>query len=127
MQMHAWLLKCVMFLALLHALSTIFIRSATDLVVWLFRRQCALTFTSRQGSVYGCYQVGRAAQMLGESLMAARFVYYFFAMFSILTIPLFSVVSLGPLDSVFQDCRNVFTTATTEVPAEGGGGSSSIY
>ena len=68
------------------------------------------------GLSYGWYHAGRVACTPGESLIAARLVLYFFATFSILLMPSFSVTSLGPFVGGSHDCRKVFAIAIAEVP-----------
>ena len=97
MHMHVRLGMCALVLGCPHALFASLIRSLTVLITCLFSRHRTFTFVMGQGVVYGWYHAGRVAWMPGESLIAARFVLYLFATFSILIMPLFSIASLGPL------------------------------
>jgi hypothetical protein len=63
MHMHAWFGLCVLFLDCPQALLADLIRSATILVLCLFRRQCALTVVFGHRLAYGWYHAGRLAHV----------------------------------------------------------------
>ena len=116
MQMHARSVMCTLSCACSDDLLADFIRSATVFIAWLLRRHFAWIFVIGRASVYGWYQAGREAFTPGESLIAARFVLYFLAVRSILTIPSFRDSILGPREGGCHDCKKAFVTATADVP-----------
>lgn len=106
MVLHAWLPNLLVSL----------IRSATDFVACLIRRHFAFTFVRGWGAAAGWNHAGRVARTPGESLIAARFALYFFAMFNILLMSLFRFIARGLLVGGFHDWRKVFISATADIP-----------
>ena len=93
-------------------------RSATVRALCLSMRHLALQLLMGQGSAVGWYQAGSCARSSSVMQIAARFMSYFLATFSILLILLFSVVDLVPRTGVFQHCRKGFVLSSLIV--EGG-------
>jgi hypothetical protein len=92
-----------------------FIRSATDFALCLFSMHFILTFVSGRGAAPGWYHAGSLARTPGDILIAARFVWYFFATLSILLMFGFIISDRGPLVGGSHVCRNVLISAITDM------------
>ena len=113
---HRGLAMCGMSRSGSHRCADIKIRSAT-VEFWCFTMRHFVVFV-----VMGCfsadgwYHVGSWARRFGDRHMAARFMWCFFAIFSILIMLLSRSASLGPFVRGCQDWRKALIRARHEVP-----------